>query len=183
MLFCVYTSHTHTEQVSAAVTFCTCVRKVSGSYFFRSSGCSNRFLGGFSSAPDECWGCILGHDPLPFAPPLYSPVICREMLTALWNEPPIFLIPQYECVRIVEEDSSHSSAWSAWGWVVPEVATWHLPPPIPTSFRIYHSQYPRHWKQYIWIVIENFGYILMPTYILDVCEGTVHTSQRTLCFP
>ena len=55
-------THTHTEQVSAAVTFCTCVRKVPGSDFFRSSGCCNRFVGGFSSAPDECRDCILGHD-------------------------------------------------------------------------------------------------------------------------
>jgi hypothetical protein len=78
----------HTEQVSAAVTFCTCVRKVSGSDFFCSSG-SDRFVCGFSSAPDECRDCILVRPrPLPFASPPYSSVICLAVLTALWNEPP-----------------------------------------------------------------------------------------------
>jgi len=99
---CLHISHTlthhthmhtykHTEQVSAAVTFCTCVRKVSGLDFFRSSGGSDRFVGGFSSAPAECRDCILVRTrPLPFASPPFSPVICREARTALWNEHLIF---------------------------------------------------------------------------------------------
>jgi len=89
LFLCLHITHKHTEQVSAAVTFCTCVRKVSGFDFFRSSSCFNKFVGGFSAAPDECRDYIVVRiRPLPFASPSFSLVICREALTALWNEPP-----------------------------------------------------------------------------------------------